>query len=294
MMHSNSKEQAMTKLTTESLEKFVNDIKTDGMCDITDYQVALALRQLLAYEQAAKNPVAYMHRSGQVVTRDETSCEEVFKICCKVETPLYAAPVLPKQPELLSIGELLQRLEEQTGEKWVEESGQSVIPDEINSAPDYVKALTKEGAYIYGWNECRAAAQPVIPEEKSAIHGTKAPEDIAFNNGFVAGWNCCRSEIISLNETTAQPVSELRARAIALYKPPFKFDHGYIWDADGRMVADNNLDEDGQILRVRGWGRISYLENAEALQDEVGEIIAIALSNYWNIHSAAAPAQESE
>jgi len=91
----------MTKLTTEQLEKFVNDIKTDGMCDITDSQVESALIRLFAYEQAAKNPVAYMHRSGQVVTRDETSCEEVFKICCKVETPLYVAPVLPKQPESL-------------------------------------------------------------------------------------------------------------------------------------------------------------------------------------------------
>ena len=40
----------MTKLTAELLEKFVSDIKTDGMCDITDHQVALALRQLLAQE----------------------------------------------------------------------------------------------------------------------------------------------------------------------------------------------------------------------------------------------------
>ena len=90
----------------------------------------------------------------------------------------------------------------------------------------------------------------------------------------------------------AQPVSELRARAISLYKPPFKFDFGYIWDADGQMVADQKLNEDGKILRVRGWGRISYLENPEALQDEVGEIIAIALSDYWNRNIEAAPVQE--
>lgn len=83
---------------------------------------------------------------------------------------------------------------------------------------------------------------------------------------------------------TTQPVGELRARAISLYKPPFKFDFGYIWDADGQMVADQKLDEEGQILRVRGWGRISYLENPEALQDEVGEVIALALSDYWNLN----------
>lgn len=48
----------MNELTTDRLEKFVNDIKTDGMCDITDSQVELALIRLLAYEQAAKNEVA--------------------------------------------------------------------------------------------------------------------------------------------------------------------------------------------------------------------------------------------
>lgn len=74
---------------------------------------------------------------------------------------------------------------------------------------------------------------------------------------------------------------ELTAKALALYKPPFKFMYGYIHDADGRVVADNNVDADNQVLRVRGWGRISYMENAEALQDEVGEVIAIALTEYW-------------
>ncbi|ENV0480672.1 DUF551 domain-containing protein [Salmonella enterica] len=32
-----------------------------------------------------------------------------------------------------------------------------VVPDECKEAPAYVKALTKEGAYIYGFNGCRAA-----------------------------------------------------------------------------------------------------------------------------------------
>ena len=68
-------------------------------------------------------------------------------------------------------------------------------------------------------------------------------------------------------------MSNLRERAVALYKPPFKFFGGYIWDSEGQMVADNHVDEDAQILRVRGWGRISYLENPEELQDEVGELI---------------------
>ncbi|MEX5203067.1 DUF551 domain-containing protein [Citrobacter freundii] len=32
-----------------------------------------------------------------------------------------------------------------------------VVPEECKEAPAYVKALTKEGAYIYGFNACRAA-----------------------------------------------------------------------------------------------------------------------------------------
>lgn len=96
----------MTKLTTERLEKFVSDIKTDGMCDITDYQVALALRQLLAYEQAAKNPVAIIENS-EYMTAEQLAGEEPHKKAVKelyegalvVGSKFYATPVLPKQPE---------------------------------------------------------------------------------------------------------------------------------------------------------------------------------------------------
>ncbi|ELI9465700.1 DUF551 domain-containing protein [Escherichia coli] len=44
-----------------------------------------------------------------------------------------------------------------------------VMPDECKEAPAYVKALTKDGAYIYGFNACRAATlqagnSPVSPD----------------------------------------------------------------------------------------------------------------------------------
>lgn len=57
-----------------------------------------------------------------------------------------AAPVLPKQPELLSIGELLHRLEEQAGEKWVEESAQPVIPEQqtVQLDPHVYRELVNE------------------------------------------------------------------------------------------------------------------------------------------------------
>lgn len=71
----------------------------------------------------------------------------------------------------------------------------------------------------------------------------------------------------------------LRDKALALYKPPFYFRLGYIFDADNRMVADDY--EDGACLRARGWGRIQYLPNPEQLQDTVGELIAEALTEFW-------------
>ncbi len=75
--------------------------------------------------------------------------------------------------------------------------------------------------------------------------------------------------------------ADLRNKSIGLYTPPFRFEHGYIWDAKGQMVADNHVDGEDAALRIRGWGRISYMENPEALQDEVGNVIALAMTEFW-------------
>ena len=62
----------------------------------------------------------------------------------------------------------------------------------------------------------------------------------------------------------------LRKRALALYRPPFIAGFaGYVFDVNRHVVADN----DGSGLRVRGWGRIQYMANPEALQDDVWAII---------------------
>ena len=73
----------------------------------------------------------------------------------------------------------------------------------------------------------------------------------------------------------------LRQRATDLYEPPFRFECGYIFDAKGQMVADQGGAE-GYALRVRGWGRIGYMESPEQLQDEVGEKIAEILTQHWS------------
>lgn len=80
----------------------------------------------------------------------------------------------------------------------------------------------------------------------------------------------------------------LRQAALDLYKPPFRYEYGYVFDSNNQMVADKG--EIGELkgliaTRIRGWGRIQYMDNpagrANQLQDEVGKIVAEALNEYW-------------
>lgn len=77
-------------------------------------------------------------------------------------------------------------------------------------------------------------------------------------------------------------VVDLRSRAFDLYRAPFKFMCGYIFDANNEMVSDKAGDLEELISRLRGWGRISYLPDPEKLQDTVGELLAELLTKHWN------------
>ena len=93
----------------------------------------------------------------------------------------------------------------------------------------------------------------------------------------------CHKEAISaaIKEATTNnesALNDLLSTAIDLYTPPFNYQCGYIFDANHKMVAD---DAGAYITRVRGWGMIGRMENAEDVQDTVGELIAKALTEYW-------------
>lgn len=68
--------------------------------------------------------------------------------------------------------------------------------------------------------------------------------------------------------------------ALELCQPPFSYHCGYIFDAKGSMVSDEN----GAVARIRGWGRIQYHASPAELQDAIGDHIAKALTEYWEQH----------
>ena len=97
--------------------------------------------------------VAYMHHSGQVVTREECCDDKIFAICCKVETPLYAAPQLP-QPAVLSVPAAME------------------MDDDFDSAFEHGKAV--------GWNAYRAAmlqAEPVSNSDELPLDYLQGHKD---------------------------------------------------------------------------------------------------------------------
>ena len=77
--------------------------------------------------------------------------------------------------------------------------------------------------------------------------------------------------------------------ALSLYKPPFRYENGWIWDANNQFVADEGgpSHQEPRMARIRGWGRIQYLPNPEQLQDEIGRMMAEALTEYWSRHNVA-------
>ena len=79
---------------------------------------------------------------------------------------------------------------------------------------------------------------------------------------------------------------DFRRRAMSLYTPPFRYHKGYILDSANHVVSDDGgVEEPNVASRVRGWGRISYLADSAALQDEVGAMIADALNKYYESRS---------
>lgn len=157
----------------------VADLKAGYTLGNADVLILKAIsRDLLAVREAQSVPFAYMHRSGQVVTREECGNDEVFAICCKVETPLYTAPPAPAVPaELLDAMVEVIRISDRDHEAWDRAKGaisacraaKPVAPIEMTGALAMTKYGIKRSNYtqwVKGWNACRAAMLAAAPTQE--------------------------------------------------------------------------------------------------------------------------------
>ncbi len=138
----------MSTITKERIELFIKNPLENGLT--RGEQMELARIALASLEAEA---VAYMHHSGQVVTREECCDDKIFAICCKVETPLYAAPQLP-QPAAVSVPAAME------------------MDDDFDSAFEHGKAV--------GWNAYRAAmlqAEPVSNSDELPLDYLQGHKD---------------------------------------------------------------------------------------------------------------------
>lgn len=118
-----------------------------------------------------------------------------------------------------------------------------------------------------------AAARAFVAEAAVEIKGEDALCGVAPDSPLGASIKAAKA---------IADAADLRERAFALYKGPFRYEQGYIWDANNEMVADDR--KEVAVSRVRGWGRMKYLPDTNALQDAVGTLIAEALTDYWRRH----------
>lgn len=300
----------MTKLTTERLEKFVNDIKTDGMCDITDHQVESALIQLLAFEQAAKNPVAWTSQRALdtkckiVAFTDKDSAKEYGeKHGWEVISPVFlSAPVLPKQPELVVL---------------TDEQIDAVLDSNANMA--YIISDKRERLRMFAREIIRTAmistapAQPVIPEHANLMkHSSVIAEQLEHVISGMDVTDHQRAVISCAIDRLNKNADILQQKPTAIIAPE-KLDYqsakelfNYLMNEEETNATVNGWNAcRSEMLKAQpvsephklpdGWVMVPEeatmdMLKAGAKQDMKGE----AFQYVWSAMLAAAPAQESE
>ena len=161
----------MTKLTTELLEKKIKSCIEIENCEVM--MPLSAAQELLAFRNAAKNPVAWRVSSfaGLPTVTFYEDVKDSMIANGQTPEPLYAAPVLPKQPEpTISF----YRDGIIAAAKWVENQRDAYDNEHGHSEPD-------TGAFEFG-NDAQLEYSTTLSEIAEGIR--------------------------SLHPTSAQPVSE--------------------------------------------------------------------------------------
>lgn len=90
--------------------------------------------------------------------------------------------------------------------------------------------------------------------------------------GYSTDTNCYRTDTILFLKMKTEQVKEGNDLIKGLYKKPFHYDDC------GQMIfdADHN-----QVVDIRGWGRISKMDNPEAKQDAFGRFVCKLLNDNY-------------
>ncbi|EFV40493.1 hypothetical protein HMPREF0864_02224 [Enterobacteriaceae bacterium 9_2_54FAA] len=119
-------------------------------------------KKLLAYEQAAKNPIGSFHISGGQVEATTDYCRDGEWPVQDGEVLVYAVPVLPKQPELIGMKVSIDTGSDNIGHRLF---GEIVGTSESNGVPVLCIEVTENNVDV------AAPAQPVIPERPELRYG---------------------------------------------------------------------------------------------------------------------------
>ena len=85
------------------------------------------------------------------------------------------------------------------------------------------------------------------------------------------------SELVMLN---------LREKLKQFYQPPFRYEHGYVFDSTHKMIADVATDDAPLMAaKLRSWSQLIRkhgVDDGAVLRDKLGLVIAEALNEYWD------------
>lgn len=184
----------MTKLTTERLEKKIKSCIEIENCEVM--MPLSAAQELLAFRNAAKNPIAWVVGDEEIADFKNGREVCVMRDCDDEQLdylPLYAEPVLPKQPEPVAF-EIIK-------EAWRLMDGQDPKTADWHFAAS---------AYINAYHD----TMPAQPEPENKIAKIKRQKALAWLKR-VAYENPCMKEVktcievLSAPAQSAMPVQEI-------------------------------------------------------------------------------------
>ena len=268
----------MTKLTTERLEKKIKSCIEIENCEVM--MPLSAAQELLAFRNAAKNPIAWVVGDEEIADFKNGREVCVMRDCDDEQLdylPLYAAPVLPKQPESeIPFGDVepIEVTDDMVYAFHNQLSDSALGSDEFTDI--------KHGLCAALMNIPRPA-QPVSEPYKLEIDMDDADQfSITLLHEIIYGKELIWPEAKLL----ARFMLDVKQRASA---SPAQDDKS----ASTELPNHSNLSTNSPVI-PDGWKLVPIEPTPKMLVAAMGMFTAEELAEAWGDMLAAAPAQESE